>query len=785
MTSQKTLRQKKQHKTHAILQGSLRVPKLQRNQPNQKKVKGLSQGNLFFFYLCHMVHILGIRHHGVGSAKNVLARLAQLQPDMVLVEGAPELDAITQYIANEELVPPVAVLGYNIDNPQQATFYPFAAFSPEWQAIKYAHSHKIPVRMIDAPLFSMAALEQQDLLTPIERDPLSYFAELEGFSNSGAWWDYRFERQYQDFSPEAHFEAVQMVMDNLRQAQIPSSLEAENVYREAFMRQHIRQAKKEMYHTIVVVCGAWHSTALFDVDSTEKSDSKLLKTLPKTKIKTGVTWIPWTNARLSMQSGYGAGIASPGWNEYRWEYPDDMGEYWLTKVAQLFRQKNIDISTAHVIEAFRLTGALTAIREKSFPTLEELNEATVTVMCMGDAKLLEIVKKELIVGERIGAVPNSLPKHPLQSDFEQLTKKLRLPQTPEKKEIELDLRKELDLNRSILLYRLEALSISWGKRVFARSKGTFKEVWVLQWKPEMLIEIIERGTWGNTVELATIHFIQHKADSSNQINELAILIQQTIPAELFTLIESILLKINNLAAISADIIDLMAAVTPLVDVSRYGNVRKTDFQAVSLLVKGLIERICIGLPTAVYGLDEETAQKMFLRMRDVNETVRLLAEAELSEKWFATLRFILDKSGTPPLLSGCVCRLLLEAKMIDAEITATQMSFALSKGNDAANAAAWMEGFLKGSSLILLYDDTLWNLIYAWIMQLRDEVFVETLPILRRTFSKFDPSERRQLGEKAKYGVIKSKENQSENHFFDESQAKKGLRKVLVLLGLE
>ena len=36
------------------------------------------------------VTILGIRHHGVGSAKNVAERLEQLRPDMILIEGPPK-----------------------------------------------------------------------------------------------------------------------------------------------------------------------------------------------------------------------------------------------------------------------------------------------------------------------------------------------------------------------------------------------------------------------------------------------------------------------------------------------------------------------------------------------------------------------------------------------------------------------------------------------------------------------------------------------------------------------
>jgi hypothetical protein len=731
-----------------------------------------------------MIHILGIRHHGVGSAKNVIAHLESIQPDIVLIEGAPELDAIIQWIENEELKPPVAMLGYNIDNPQQAIFFPFAIFSPEWQAIKYAQKNKIPVRMIDAPLFSTTFLEQEESGNRVERDPLSYFAELEGFTDSGLWWDYRFERQYEKMSSDAHFQAVQIVMESLRKADIPSSLEAENVFREAFMRQQIRKAQKEMYASIAVVCGAWHGPALVDVDSTEKLDQKLLKSLPKTKIKTGVTWIPWTNRRLSMQSGYGAGIMAPGWNEYRWNFPYDKGEVWLTKVAQLFRQKNIDISTAHVLEAFRLTEALCSIRNKAFPSMEEFNEAVVSTMCLGNKQLLEIVKNELIIGERMGSVPAKLPKHPLQIDFEQLTKRFRLVLSAEKKELELDLRKEFDLNRSIFLSRLKALKISWAQPTSARSKGTFKETWLLEWKPEMLIELIERGMWGNTIELASMHYIQHKADSSHNIGELSNLIQEVIPAELFMLIDGILLKINNLAAISSDIIELMSAVTVLVDVSRYGSARKTDLLALDSLITGLLERIFVGLPTSIYGLDEETAQQIFLKLRDVNEAVRLLGKKDLSSKWNSTLRILLTKQNIPPILSGCVCRLLSDAKEIDSETSATRMSFMLSQGNAAADAAAWMEGFLKGSSLILLYDDVLWNLIYEWLISLSALAFTENLPILRRTFSKFNPSERRQLGEKAKHGTIIYQSTLVEEIHFDEDQAEKTLTKTLILLGI-
>ncbi len=743
------------------------------------------------------LHILGIRHHGVGSAQKVLEYLTALQPDLVLVEGPPELDAVMRWVGQEGLTPPAAVLGYNTEAPQQATFYPFAHFSPEWQAITYANQHNIPVRMLDLPLayvFSRAtaaagldhAANGEAAFLPA-RDPLYYLAELDGFTNSEAWWEYRFETGHAAASAAAHFEAVMLAMETLRDADIPSALDAENVYREAWMRDIIRQAQRELYSVIAVVCGAWHAPALRDPVATEKADRKLLKELPKPKIKVGVTWIPWTNTRLSMASGYGAGLVSPGWYAHRWHHPADPGEGWLTKVAHLFRAQRMDISTAHVIEAWRLADALAVLREKSAPGLSELNEATTTVMCMGDPLVLELVRRELIVGHDLGSVPDALPKVPLQADFEAQSRRLRLAPEAFSKDYALDLRKDFDLQRSILLHRLAVLGIRWGKQTAARGKGTFKETWELTWKPELLIDLIERAIWGNTVEDAAANFLTDQANRAESISAVATYIEQAIPAELLPTIDALLRRLRDLSAVSTDVLELMAALAPLARISRYGNVRNTDLDAIQKLVEGLVERICIGLPNAVYGMDERAAQDAFARMQTVDESLQMLENTALAAFWSQTLRAILNTEGAHPLLLGGSCRLLFDSRTM-AEIEAElQFGKALSAGREPAFSAAWVEGFLRGSGLILLYDEALWNILYRWTADLPDEQFVELLPILRRTFAKFNPGERRQLGEKAQQGrqntATKARQN-ADSAFFNPERAEKVLILVEQMLGI-
>src|SRR4051812_10180290 len=54
----------------------------------------------------------GIRHHGPGSARAVLAALAEQRPDVLLVEGPPEADDLVRWLADDRLGPPGPLLRY-------------------------------------------------------------------------------------------------------------------------------------------------------------------------------------------------------------------------------------------------------------------------------------------------------------------------------------------------------------------------------------------------------------------------------------------------------------------------------------------------------------------------------------------------------------------------------------------------------------------------------------------------------------------------------------------------
>ncbi|OQP65953.1 hypothetical protein A3860_15295 [Niastella vici] len=752
-----------------------------------------------------MIHILGIRHHGPGSARNVAAFLESVKPDIVLVEGPPEADPLLQWVNHSELKPPVAILVYQPDNPQQSSFYPFAEFSPEWQAIAYARRNNIPVRFMDLPMGHQIGVwkemkEQQEPppaaadpsvnnnafrnnevveAVAFRKDPISYLAEAAGYEDGEKWWEHMFEHRQDN---EQVFEAVTEAMQVLRDT-YPGKEDRIEQLREAWMRKTIRQAEKEMFQNIAVICGAWHAPALVSMPK-QKEDNDLLKGLPKVKVE--CTWIPWTFSRLSYFSGYGAGIGSPGWYDHIWHFPKDDGTRWMAKVAQLFRTKQMDTSVAHVIEAVRLAESLASMRNLYKAGLEELNEAARTVLCNGENILMQLIHDELIVSNRIGEVPVEIPKPPLQLDIEKIQKKLRLPATADWKDYTLDLRKENDLERSIFLHRLQLLEIEWGERQDVSGKGTFKELWRLQWNPELSINIIEKGNWGNTVGEAAEKFVIDKASKADSLSTVTSLLENTIPAELHQAVEVCIQCINNLAAASGDVIQLMEVVPGLVQATRYGSVRKTDADLVLGIVNSMLTRICVSLPAACIAVSDDAAQKLLGLFFKLNDAVNVLQQSDITRQWQQTLQAITAAGNTTPVIAGYATRLLADYKLLEGDALVRVFHFAMSSATEPDKAAAWLEGFLKGSGTILLIDNDLWGLVNNWVGTLDEETFTRVLPLLRRTFAGFSSPERKKLGEKVKGGGgggISVKRVAESG--IQEERAKQGIPVILQLLGIK
>jgi len=457
------------------------------------------------------VHYFGIRHHGPGSARSLIDALNEVKPACVLIEGPTDCTNLLPLLANKAMVPPVALLAYAEDDPEGASFWPFAEFSPEYQAVCWATDNSAEMAFIDLPVSWRVADksknaegidentsadtgnadaqtkesedtdnenaenentrsknpdnkntdEENSAAITIALDPIGALASAAGYNDGESWWRDVIEENPQ---PGPVFAAVADAMTALRaETARPAHFEAA---REAHMRLAIAKARKDTEGTVAVVCGAWHVPALKE-KHTAKDDRALLKGAPKRKI--AATWAPWTAPRLANASGYGAGVSAPAWCTHLWNVREYTITSWITKIARLLREDGHIVSTASLIETERLALTLAAMRNRPQPGLEDIYDAAIATLCNGNSVQWSTIAERLLIGSNVGEIPDDVPRAPLLEDLQRQQKKARLKPEALDRELSIDLRSDAGLFRSTLLHRLNVLDVPCGKLTDGRT----------------------------------------------------------------------------------------------------------------------------------------------------------------------------------------------------------------------------------------------------------------------------------------------------------------------------
>ncbi len=566
-----------------------------------------------------VVHLLGIRHHGPGSARSVVRALDELQPSVVLVESPAETTSAFSWVGDPGLEPPVALLGHVVDDPRRAAFAPLAAFSPEWQAVRWANEREVPVEAIDLPLANTlaASLDDDELIeggAPL--DPLGALSAAAGEPDAERWWDDVIEHRG-DGLPA--FTAVSEAMAAVRSGTVPSTSE---LRREAHMRKRIRAALKAGHDQVVVVCGAWHVPAL-DVEARDvpnaTTDATTLRGMAKAKV--AVSWVPWTHERLAAATGYGAGVASPGWYDHVFRHPgrDGVARFFVD-AARVLRDADMSASPDHLIAATRMADTLATMRGRPQPGLTEVLDAADSVM--GG---LPLVRRQLVVGQAIGSVPDDAPQVPLARDLAKRQRSARLRPDTGDRRVELDLRTPNGRRRSHLLHQVAAIGVPWGTLEAGRgSSGTFRETWRLTWRPEWSVRVIEFAAFGTTVERAATARLIERAGAASSLVELADALDRALLSALPDAIDPVVHLLATRAANDPDTGQLMAALGPLAQARRYGDVRSTDASAMASVFDGLVVRVLAGVVPACASLDDDAAALMVERLSGMQQALALV-----------------------------------------------------------------------------------------------------------------------------------------------------------------
>ncbi|MBY0285318.1 MAG: hypothetical protein K2W81_15315 [Sphingomonas sp.] len=705
------------------------------------------------------VSYFGIRHHGPGSARRLVEALDALQPRCVLIEGPVDASDLLPMLAAPDMVLPVALLTYAEDAPATASFFPFAEYSPEYQAVIWAVRHGIAARLIDLPAADRLSPEEESSLSdahaavddPIAHDPIGALAQAAGYDDGESWWRDVIE---ENSSTEPVFAAVTDAMTALRAE--TKRLSPYEAAREAHMRLEIAKAAKDSIGPVAVVCGAWHVPALVAKHSAT-ADRELLKGRNKTRIK--ATWAPWTTPRLARDSGYGAGVVAPGWCQHVWDtHGTAVGEtVWLAQIARLMRDKGHSVSTASVIETQRLGTALAALRERPAAGFEELRDAAIACMCFGERALWNEIAADLLIGSGVGAIPAATPLAPLLEDLQRQQKATRLKPESLERELAVDLRSDSGLARSTLLHRLAALDVPWGRSTdVGRSRGTFRENWLLCWEPEFAVRLVEHLVYGSTIAEAASGRIMEAMRAEPDLGTLAGLVRSAMVADLPVAIDFGIDALEQKAALTSEAQALLRALPPMADVVRYGEARAGAAQHLAALMPRIIVQAALALPYAVRALDAEATAAVRGDILGANGAIQLAAlDTDTTEAWHQALRHVLDHPQTTRVIAGVAARLLYAADLLTADEAAHLLVRMLSPGTPVADAAGFFDGFFEGAGQRLIHDGPLRAAVDGWLMTLDDADFTSNLPLFRRVFSALDKAERRRMMD-ALFGRTKS-----------------------------
>jgi len=718
------------------------------------------------------VNIFGVRHLSPASAHNMLAYLNEIRPKCVLIEGACDCSDLLPYVAKKQVQPPIAILAYTTQLPIRTLLYPFASYSPEYQAVKWALANKAQARFIDLP--TTALIGQGQPPEPTEADEQNEYYKTQSriyadMVNTSGEYDYEtfWERNFEHCLQLGAFtEKIAAFSELMRTGLEELQWETEkraavyNYVREAHMKREIAKAiKQEGYKPgkIVVVTGAYHVKGLYDEAVTPMTDEEYKK-LPYEE--TRLTLMPYSYYRLSSKSGYGAGNKAPAYFKLMWECLQQgdlagLAPLYLAQIGGLLREAGNYNSTASVIEGVRLAKSLAYMHEGLYPTLKDLHDAAVCLLGEGELSTISEAIARVDVGTEIGYLPEGVSQTPVQDDMARQLKRLKL--EPYKsvvaRDIELDLRENrkvksaeaafIDLNRSVFFNRLLLLDIS-----FAVYKGTgssaWSEKWVLVWTPETEIELVEATLKGETVENAAAFVLKERFEAANSILEIAKLLHTAFICRLLSEVPGGIMRLQTLCVDSVNFAETAGTALELSNTIRYRDVRNVDTTPLIPALQQVFLRAALVMSGSAL-CNDEAANQFITGLGYMHTVSQEQFEHIDDELWLNKLHDLADSDSCNAKISGAATAVLMERNEISDEDLQISVARRLSYGVPGDLAGMWFEGLSARNRYVLLSRANLWRQLDDYLKMLDENEFRRALVFLRRAFSSFEPEEKNSI----------------------------------------
>ncbi|AYB00139.1 DUF5682 family protein [Lachnoanaerobaculum umeaense] len=701
----------------------------------------------------------GIRHFSPAGAYFLRQFLDEIKPALVLIEGPADFDFLIDDIVSKKLVPPFAIMAYTKEAPIDTILYPFAEYSPEYQAILWAMENNKECHFFDLESDIILGLDkknddiQEEEIISETNSKKSIKIDMEGF------WERNLE-QSEDM--QGYRSGSALFGESLRKdTNSDDKSFIRDIVRESFMKRKIKEYIEKGFDTekIVAITGAFHTSAIESLEGA-MSDKEYKELVRR---ESNVTLMPYSYYRLSKRTGYGAGNAAPSYYELLWQgFLNGDTTYherkYLSTLAKYMREHGGIVSSAQVIEATRLARELAIIRGGSVPTLEDLKDASITCIGGGSFGDMAMGFAETDIGKKIGSVPQDAMQTSIQSDFTSKLKQLKLEKYKElvATPLQLDLRENLrvkskesaflDLNRSFFLYRLVVLGIDFAQiKRSNQDNATWAENWILQWTPEAEIQIVESVLKGDTIADAVAFVLSERLLEATKISEIAEVIEAAFNCGLPKIVEGAKRSLDEMANGTISIHDIAGTVSKLSNMISFGDIRKLDREPLVPIVKRLCiraalmlvgESTCDDIAAATLADDIQKIHNVFMVQDFLDESL-----------WIDKLMELSNRDDLNTKISGLATAILLDVGKIDEPTLRKEVSRRLSIGMPAELGANWFAGLSMRNHYALIGRLTLWESLSEYLDTLDEEEFRRSVVFLRRAFVEYSAKEKDMIAE--------------------------------------
>jgi hypothetical protein len=700
-------------------------------------------------------YLIGIRHHSPVLACAVPHLLDQAAPDLILLELPAELQDWLPWLAAEDLKGPVALAAARRDG-RGLVFYPYADFSPELAAVRWARQHGVDVEAFDLPL-GIAVDDNprgRTRLAPERPAPLTDFLRVSANADDAdELWDRSVEARAPGADVEAIRRAALAIGWSLRfELSTWAAIPASDVQREAWMRQRLHAALARGVGRPAAVVGAFHASALLE------PRSEVEPKWPK-PVDVVTSLVPYAFELLDSRTGYPAGIRDPEWQQSVWEGGGSVDAILravslaAVRICREMRKHGHAAGVPDARETIRLATDLARLRDLPAPGRREVIEALQTTLAQGElygrGRAVAAAMETVLVGTRRGRLASGTPRSGLGPHVQQLLAELRLPgpDDPYPLEFRLDpLRSDLDRRRHVTIQRLTTCQVPYATPISVDA-DLLTGRWVLRWTSRTSAVLELSGHRGVTLEQAaegTLRARIARAENANSMTSRLRLETLQLAAEcgLPELVQERLIDIEQALPHQATLPELVDALD-LCD--RIGRRHVPGFQPAALLQTELSERL---LPTliaaAVAAIDGLAGSD------NLDDARALLALGQrVGAGGGLRLRFALEslERDASPLMQGAAGAVRVFLGHLEPDAFGLRMSSWIDAASaaDQGALARRLAGALSLAAPLLEAAPSITERLVERVAALEDTAFLQRLPALREGFEVLSPAARRRF----------------------------------------